>query len=547
MPISRRIASVLFSEWVLIATYMVFAGILSLRLGQDANWDLLNYHFYNPYLLLQKRLDVDMLPAGVQTYINPTIDIPFYLAAHLWNIPPIILGFVLGAVHGLSLWLVHKIVVLLFPGKNRFLAFLGGITAAVTGAFGAGYYGEIGSTMGDNLMCVFVLGALVILLGEVSSERGPSARSASAAGFLIGLATGFKLVAAIYAVGLAVAGIAAGRLWRERFAWVFRFAVLAAVGMIVSEGYWAWQVFTHFRNPLFPYYNAIFGSPFAPAENLFDSRFFPRTALQSAFYPFLFAQRQNLAVELNFADGRLAVAYVCLIAFGAIAVVRRWKNRKAVDTVSCNRLTAIAVFSVVSYIVWLETFSYYRYAIPLEILSSAILIACSVYIVPNPRRAVPVAVAICIALIANTEPLRWQRVPFAPTYFTVDAKALAKYENSTILLVDQPNAYLIPFFPTSATFLRVSRVWDLNRDGAPLWKELQMRVRDTSSEHLFVLLTPTDAIAERRAEALERIGLRVDGSRCQEIPTVVETGRICRLMSIASSTDVERARGQETN
>src|SRR4051812_35601818 len=54
-------------------------GFLSLALGQDDNWDLRNYHWYNPYALLNGRLQIDMAPAQWQSYFNPLIDVPYYL------------------------------------------------------------------------------------------------------------------------------------------------------------------------------------------------------------------------------------------------------------------------------------------------------------------------------------------------------------------------------------------------------------------------------------------------------------------------------------
>ncbi|MCA2525381.1 MAG: hypothetical protein IM553_25545, partial [Microcystis sp. M57BS1] len=39
--------------WAII--YFVALGIISVILGQDVSWDLRNYHFYNPYMLLTGR------------------------------------------------------------------------------------------------------------------------------------------------------------------------------------------------------------------------------------------------------------------------------------------------------------------------------------------------------------------------------------------------------------------------------------------------------------------------------------------------------------
>ncbi len=53
---------------------LALAAIVSARLGQDANWDLLNYHLYNGAALLRGRFDQDLLAAGMQSYLNPLLD-----------------------------------------------------------------------------------------------------------------------------------------------------------------------------------------------------------------------------------------------------------------------------------------------------------------------------------------------------------------------------------------------------------------------------------------------------------------------------------------
>jgi hypothetical protein len=59
-----------------LPAYMLLGLVLGYRLGQDANWDLQNYHFYNVYMLLGGRFGTDLQAAGIQTYLNPVFDIP---------------------------------------------------------------------------------------------------------------------------------------------------------------------------------------------------------------------------------------------------------------------------------------------------------------------------------------------------------------------------------------------------------------------------------------------------------------------------------------
>src|SRR3981189_2598068 len=75
-------------------------GALALLLGQDANWDLRNYHWYNAYAFLNGRYGTDILPSQTPWFYNPVLDVPFYLLAT--HVPARVAGFVLGAVQGLN-------------------------------------------------------------------------------------------------------------------------------------------------------------------------------------------------------------------------------------------------------------------------------------------------------------------------------------------------------------------------------------------------------------------------------------------------------------
>ena len=46
-----------------IAAPLIF-GLASLTFGRNTNWDLRNYHWYNPYAWLTDRYQIDIAPAG---------------------------------------------------------------------------------------------------------------------------------------------------------------------------------------------------------------------------------------------------------------------------------------------------------------------------------------------------------------------------------------------------------------------------------------------------------------------------------------------------
>ena len=65
--------------WGVFLVCWALAAAVALALGRDANWDLRNYHLYNPYALLEGRWNLDLAPAGLHSFLHPGLDAPFYL------------------------------------------------------------------------------------------------------------------------------------------------------------------------------------------------------------------------------------------------------------------------------------------------------------------------------------------------------------------------------------------------------------------------------------------------------------------------------------
>ena len=73
---------------VIAALGIVAFALYSIRLKQDINWDLQNYHYYTAHAFLNGRLKQDLLPTGIQSYLNP---FPYVhprrspKSGHLWS------------------------------------------------------------------------------------------------------------------------------------------------------------------------------------------------------------------------------------------------------------------------------------------------------------------------------------------------------------------------------------------------------------------------------------------------------------------------------
>jgi hypothetical protein len=345
----------------------VLFGLLSVALGQDDNWDLRNYHWYNPYALLNDRLHVDMAPGNWQSYFNPMIDVPYYVL-NQW-LPGPAVGFVMGFVHGLNFILLLAIVRLVLPRDKADMRLC--LLLAAAGMCGAGFLSEVGNTMGDNFSALFVLAALGLVLRAWDRLQTWSGRTAAVlllAGLVMGLGAGLKLTNTSYAVALCVALLAVPASLGLGVASAFVYGCGTLAGVAIAAGPWWWRMWRTFGNPLFPQFNSIFKSPLAQQVSVIDAFHLPHNALEALFWPFVFTAHFTRVSELAFRQAIVPALYALALVF-----VGRWLFEKVTGRAPAARLSARArfllLFALVGYLAWMKLFSIYRYLIPIEMLA----------------------------------------------------------------------------------------------------------------------------------------------------------------------------------
>ena len=71
-------------------------------------WDFVNYHYYNAFAFFNNRLNYDIVPSSVNTFLNPLIELPFYLILQYFNGAPRIAFALQGVWFGLLLFAFYK-------------------------------------------------------------------------------------------------------------------------------------------------------------------------------------------------------------------------------------------------------------------------------------------------------------------------------------------------------------------------------------------------------------------------------------------------------
>jgi hypothetical protein len=463
-PIVTRNSSFVIQSSIarlLLLVMPIAAGCYALWLGQDISWDLRNYHIYNPFAFLSGRMGHDVAVAHVATYYNPLMHLPFYWA--VTALPPKVVGFLLGLVSGLNGWVLYGIARQAIYFERRTLTVWICLATAWVGLLGAMNLAEIGTSYGDNILSLPVLAAIWLVL-RFRDRLADSLRSGwpivATAGFLTGAVLGLKLPLAVYAVAFCAAFLGLNLPFQRRCMLAFIFGLGVLAGMALSGGFWMLEMWHRFRNPLFPYFNQYFQSPWGAIGSYRDERFIPTGWAQEGLFPIGFNLNPMQVGEVVFRDLRLPLLYLLLLVLLGQVLWRRLTRRKdapAPANDSRSPLTAFfVILLVVAFVLWMKIFAIYRYAMICDFLAPLTIVLVLGALVRDPRRQMQFALIGMICLVATVQPGDWGRRAWTADYFDVHVPAIPDPQHTLILLAGHdPVAYMIPFFPPQVRFLRI--------------------------------------------------------------------------------------------
>lgn len=514
--------------WLLTLAACLAYGVAALLLGQDANWDLRNYHLYGPYAFFNGRLDIDMAPAHVATFYNPLLHLPFYGMVKI--LPPKAVGFCLGALQGLNIALLLAIGRCCLRLSTPTATFWAAAALAALGLTGAMGISEIGTSYGDNVLSLFVLASLWLIIRAVDCPRAHA--RVAVAGILAGAAVGLKLPMAAHGVGLAVACLLLPWPWGRRAAALAWFGVGGLVGVALTDGFWLWEMGKRFANPLFPYFNQIFNSPWAAAADYRDPRFLTDTWDKLLLSPLRAAFYDKAMAEVSYREPRLAVVFVLALTAAGVGLARRvglpvgalqrhWFQ-------PAGRI--VFVYAAMAWVVWAKLFGVYRYMVPLEMLLPLVVVLLIDQFGAGPRAKAVAATALLALALVFTRPARWERVPWAEDYTGVQVPILEDAANTIVLIAGQDAvAYVIPAFAPAVRFIRIQGYFT-GPAGPPSLYDLKMRESVMGHQGpIYALFRGRWEIRETQ-QALAAYGLHLQHGRCRPLVTHLDQGLAEPLM-----------------
>jgi hypothetical protein len=433
-------------------------GLYSLLLGADANWDLYNYHLYNPFAWLHGKLQTDLAPAGMQTYFNPLLDSALYvLNAHL---PSRVVGFLLGVLHGMTFVLIVAIAREVWPSSSSDERYRLPILLAAAGCLTANFLSGLGNSMGDDTTALLVLGGLLVAL---SNWRRLGARAAGAfaasivSGLLVGFATGLKLTNAVFAVALCLSLLSyPGTLaTRVHIAFVFGIGVLA--GMAVTTGFWMLHLWQQFGNPLYPQFGKFFPNSLTAPVAQGDMRWLPHNLVETLLWPFIIAADSKRVGETPIRQIIWPIVYVVLVGWVLVQIARRINGQRPDRLEPKQRL--VLLFVVLGFVVWMKLFSIYRYIVPIEVLAPMVVVLLLDRLLPAhiARRASAWLLIAATAVVVAGGARTWGHEGWADPLYHAQLPPLEQPERTTVVIKSTTSgwAWLATRFPDTVAFTQI--------------------------------------------------------------------------------------------
>lgn len=235
---------------------LVFAAI-PLSLGYlGISWDALNHHVYLGWTADHPRFDRDYIAAAYQSYQFPYLYWPFYKLA-MAGVSGATAGTVLALLHSLAIpavWLIARATI---PGEDLFAA--GMRLVAVALAFMSGLVLSMFDMTANDLMAsIPLLWAYAFALRPIADGNVPATRGSLLSGAFAGIALACKLSNGFLIIALPLLWLWPAGPPHLRIGRCVAAGAALSGAFFLCYGYWGWQLWTHFGNPIYPLYDGVF-------------------------------------------------------------------------------------------------------------------------------------------------------------------------------------------------------------------------------------------------------------------------------------------------
>jgi hypothetical protein len=245
--------------------WLAFISIPLALGGIGLSWDALNHHLYLGWTAEQPRFDRDFLAASYQSFQYPYLYWPFY-KLYQAGLSGQWAGAVLVSLNLLAvppLWLLARTGVPEMSWYGTAMRWLAVALALLTNVV----LSMFDTTANDLLAAIPLVWAIALAMEPWDARRSAWLtpwRLMLLSGFCAGVAVAFKLSNGPLAILMPLLWCLHGPSLRQRAINVAGGCLATLAGCALAYGYWGWQLWVHYGNPIYPFY----GHWFAPLRAL---------------------------------------------------------------------------------------------------------------------------------------------------------------------------------------------------------------------------------------------------------------------------------------
>ena len=447
----QAVAAKLAANNLLIFILLLGCGCtLGAYLCNANRWDFANYHYYNAFAFLHDRLNYDIVPASINTFFNPLIELPLYFFISHFNDDVRLIFVLQGVWAGLLLFTLYKIYALFFD-TTKIVDLLWLILVLCVAATSQATLFQIGSSTNEIPVAFMILWGLYILLKMIKLPDTQNLWKFLTAGLIMGVALGLKQTVVVYCISAGLMLICCFPYFKKPYKSIIIFALGGLLGFLIVNGWWMWKMWVLYDNPVFPFLNGVFKSEYFDEFNFRDKRFLPdlKTFL---IYPYLWYFFPNGISEVSYEDIRLTLIYTILCG---VLICCLWRHEIKEKYQKRHFETALYLYVFISFIIWMLLFSILRYAIIIEVLGAFFLVMTFKYFMPsnNVCRIFYITFFVILGWIIIQNMQGWNNLQGSKRFVYVEP---VKFPPNTLLkLYNFPTAGVVPEWAKNNQFRAV--------------------------------------------------------------------------------------------
>jgi hypothetical protein len=412
---------------------------------------------------------VDVSPAGLQTFLNPCVDI-FYGLALVSSETTRNLSAVLVLVQFLCWLSCLELCRAFLPGTQNRWRRAAAFVVAVTGSCAVSVSF---TTFNDWIVAACLCWSVRWLVLEVRDPLSSVEKKLNgfSAGFAMAAACAVKLTSLSFAVILLVASLVLLPKSKLRAAFL---GGVAGFGLLILP--WMIVLQVRYGSLFFPFYNGIFKANSATQSNFSDGRFGANSVQDILEFPFNLVFGTTDYSELRFREFRFA-AFFLLVGFASAKTLLRE-----------NKAAAVFLWSLIgSTVVWLLQFGIYRYLLPIELLTSIGIVLLTLRLVPSKWHVS--AFLVFVVGLAFQESPNWGR-----NGLVTGSKILLPSDSTVLLALGPPQSFIGVRFPMSTKVVAVESFGSVFVPSGKLYSQLKQSFVDGAKKNRLFVVLPLDGI-----------------------------------------------------